>query len=175
MCVVIIIFGGGGGGGVPIRFGEVVVPSDAGFDPTVHLCFEDVSVDSRVAPASFQVFLKASKTDPFRKGNFPWLLGKGSPDLCPVAAVLDNMARRGNAVGPLFRFRDGRFLTRARFVAAVRLALVEAGLDARLYSGHSFRIGAATTAAVCGIQDSCIDKDAGPLAELSLHSVCATA
>ena len=99
------------------------------------------------------------------------VIGKGSPDLCPVVAVLDNMARRGNAVGPLFRFRDGRFLTRARFVAAVRSALVEAGLDARLYSGHSFRIGAATTAAVCGIQDSCIDKDAGPLAELSLHSV----
>ena len=40
--------GGGGGGGVPIRFGEVVVPSDAGVDLMVHLCFEDVSVDSRV-------------------------------------------------------------------------------------------------------------------------------
>ena len=32
-----------------LRFGEVVVLSDAGFDPTVHLCFEDVSIDSRVA------------------------------------------------------------------------------------------------------------------------------
>ena len=62
--------------------------------------------------------------------------------------MLDNTARRGNAVGPLFQFRDGRFLTCARFVAAVRSALVEAGLDAKLYSGHSFRIGAATTAAV---------------------------
>ena len=104
---------------------------------------------------SIQVFLNALKTDQFRK-EVSLVIGKSSPDLCPVAAMLDYMARRGNAVGPLFQFHDGRFLTRARFLAAVRSALAEAGLDARLYSGHSFRIGAATTAAVCGIQDSLI-------------------
>ena len=155
-----------------LRSGEVVVPSDSGFDPTVHLCFEDISVDSCVAPASIQVFLKASKTDPFRKG-VSLVIGKGSPELCPVAAVLDYMVRRGNATGPLFQFRDGRFLTRARFVAAVRSALVKVGLDARLYSGHSFRIGAATTAAFCGIYTGFIDQDAGTLAEFCLHIVCA--
>ena len=138
-----------------LRSGEVVVPSDSGFDPGVHLCFGDVSVDSRLAPSCIQVVLKVSKTDPFRKG-VALVIGKGSRDLCPVAAVLDYMVRRGSGAGPLFQFSDGRFLTRARFVTAVRSALSQAGLAAHMYSGHSFRIGAATTAALCGMQDSLI-------------------
>ncbi len=56
----------------------------------------------------------------------------------------------------LFRFQDGRLLTRARFVAEVRRALESAGLNNRAYAGHSFRIGAATTAARCGISDATI-------------------
>ena len=69
-----------------------MVPSDSGFDPGVHLCFGDVSVDSRQAPSCIR---KVSKTDPFRKG-VALIIGKGSVDLCPVAAVLDYMVRRGS-------------------------------------------------------------------------------
>ena len=36
--------------------------------------------------------------------------------------------------------------TRQRFVSAVRGALVKAGIQAQLYAGHSFQIGATTTA-----------------------------
>ena len=39
---------------------------------------------------------------------------------------------------------------------AVRRALATAGLDQRQYCGHSFRIGAATTAATRGMEDSII-------------------
>ena len=49
---------------------------------------------------------------------------------------------------PLFRLR---MLTRQRFIAAVRRALVEAGIDPSRYAGHSFRVGAATTAALRGL------------------------
>ena len=63
---------------------------------------------------------------------------------------------RGLAEGPLFVFENGRLLTRERFVAAVRESLASAGVDTAKYSGHSFRIGAATTAAERGIQDSLI-------------------
>ncbi len=56
----------------------------------------------------------------------------------------------------LFRFQDGRFLTRERFVASVRRALERAGLNYKAYAGHSFRSGAATTAARCGVNDSTI-------------------
>jgi len=57
---------------------------------------------------------------------------------------------------PFFMFQDGRFLTRDRFVAQVRRALQTAGVDSSQYAGRSFHIGAATTAALCEIQDSLI-------------------
>ncbi len=63
------------------------------------------------------------------------------------------MAERSEGHGPLFRFRDDRPLTRMRFVAKVKGALTTAGMD---YSGHSFRMGAATTAAQQGISDATI-------------------
>ncbi len=58
--------------------------------------------------------------------------------LCPVAALLTYMAERGKGRGPLFCFRDGRPLTRTRFVAKVIGALTTAGVDQAGYCGHSW-------------------------------------
>ena len=138
-----------------LRCGEVVVPSPLSFDPSVHLCYGDVALDSADPPTLIQVRLKASKTDPFRQGVSVYLGATGG-DICPVAAVLDYMVRRGPGVGPFFTFSDGSFLTRDRFVRAVREALQSAGVDSSSYAGHSFRIGAATTAARQGVPDSTI-------------------
>ena len=138
-----------------LRSGEVVVPSDTGFDEAVHLSFGDVKLDSVSSPQYLEVRLKASKTDPFRKGVSVYL-GRTDADLCPVAAVLHYMVQRGSSRGPFFKFSDGRPLTRDRFVVGVRSALQAAGIPSANYAGHSFRIGAATTAALCGVQDSLI-------------------
>ena len=62
----------------------------------------------------------------------------------------------GNDKGTLFRTKNGVALTNERSMQAVRVALSAAGLNSATYSGHSFRIGAATTAALCGIEDSTI-------------------
>lgn len=138
-----------------LRAGEIVVPSDSAFDPSSHLAVDDVSVDNHTSPSYLAIRIKASKTDPFRRGVTIYL-GRTSYRICPVAAVLSYLVKRGPSPGPLFTFDDGRYLTRDRFIRAVREALTAAGVDASKYAGHSFRIGAATTAASNGIQDSLI-------------------
>ena len=138
-----------------LRSGEVTVPSDHSFDPAAHITFSDISVDHIQDPQSVKLRLKASKTDPFRRG-VDIVVGKTINKLCPVSALLAYMAIRGSKPGFLFQFEDGRLLTKKRFVDAVREALSLAGLNPKDYAGHSFRIGAATTAGACGLNDSTI-------------------
>ncbi len=124
-------------------------------DVTRPLAYGDVRTDSQSHPRLLEVRIKASKTDPFRRG-VPINIGRTDWPLCPVAAILSYLVRRGSMEGPLFLFEDGKYLTRDCFVAAVRDALQRAGLDSSLYAGHSFRIGAATTAARWGVPESLI-------------------
>ena len=138
-----------------LRAGEIVVPSLSAYDPSVHLSFGDVTLDSREALTLAQVTIKASKTDPFRKGVAIYL-GRTSNELCPVTAVATHLAARGGTPGPFFQFQNGRPLTRETFVAKTRQLLEETGVNAKEYAGHSFRIGAASTAAACGVEDSLI-------------------
>ena len=83
-------------------------------------------------------------------------VGRANSDLCRVAAVLSYLTCRGTGPGPLFVLEGGQGLTRSRFVSLVRSALDKVGVDQSAYCGHSFRIGAATTAAARGIEDSVI-------------------
>ena len=138
-----------------LHSGEVTVHSDSTFDPATHLTVDAIAVDDISNPTLLKLRLKALKTDPFRKG-IDVVVGKTNNKLCPVTALLAYLALQGNGPGFLFQFRDGKLLTKSRFVEAVREALGVAGLDPRAYAGHSFRIGAATTARVCGLSDSTI-------------------
>ena len=138
-----------------LRSGEVCTPSPSEFDPSTHLAPSDVSLDSREAPSRVYVQIKASKTDPFHTG-VTIVLGATGRDLCPVAALTPYLALREPSPGPLFHFQNGSYLTRARFVTEVRQLLSTTGLLASAYSGHSFWIGAATTAALAGVEDHTI-------------------
>lgn len=138
-----------------LRSGELVVPSDSAFDPNVHLAYGDVRADNTSSPQFLEVRIKASKTDPFRVGVAVYL-GRTNCALCPVAATLRYMVSRGGSPGIFFRFEDGKPLTRDRLVARVRTAIASVVADSTNYAGHSFRIGAATTAALQGIPDSLI-------------------
>ena len=138
-----------------LRSGEITVPCDSAFDPATHLTFQDLSVDSLQSPSMLKVNIKVSKTDPFRTG-VQVVVGKVEGPLCPVSATLRYLVARGRRDGPLFRFVDGRPLTRSRLVNQVRQALQEGGINSTPYLGHSFRIGAATTAAREGIGDATI-------------------
>ena len=138
-----------------MRAGEFAVTHVSEFDPTASLCLGDVAVDHHQDPSVVQVRLKQSKTDPFRRGVSIYL-GRTQTDLCPVVAILAYIAVRPAVNGPLFVFKDGSFLTRDRLVSAIRRALSSAGIETTGFSGHSFRVGAATTAAVVGVEDSTI-------------------
>ena len=142
-----------------LRAGELTVPSGSEYDPGVHLNVGDLTLDNATQPSLVRVNIKQSKTDPFRKGVYLYL-GRTGTDLCPVAALLDFLQARGTAPGMLFTFEDGRLLTRQRFVDLVRDALQKAGVPREKYCGHSFRIGAATTAAARGVED-CIIQTLG--------------
>ena len=131
------------------------MPNDASFDPSVHLSLEDVAVDSLADPTWLSVTVKSSKTDPFRAGVTLYI-GRTGNTLCPVAAMLAYLAVGPRRGGPLFLFKDGRPLTRARLVDHLHQALLKAGIDPSAFNGHSFRIGAATTAHQKGIEDSSI-------------------
>ena len=83
-------------------------------------------------------------------------VGRTGTDICPVVAILNYLVIKGRAIGLLFISTDGAFLTQQVFVTAVRKVLESAGVDQSKYCGHSFCIGAATTAAAQGVEDSVI-------------------
>ena len=87
----------------------------------------------------------ALKTDPFRMGCDIYV-GRGEGPVCPIRALGNFLALRGSSEGPLFTFSDGRPLTRQQLSSTVQSILHSAGYTGS-YSGHSFRIRAATRAA----------------------------
>ena len=138
-----------------LRAGEFTVRTAADFDPSSSLMLEDVAVDKHDDPSMVRIRLNQSKTDPFRHG-VDVFLGRTRADLCPVSALLAYIAVRPAVCGPLFVFGDGSFLSRDKLVTSVRTTLQQAGMSAQSYTRHSFRIGAATTAAQVGLEDSVI-------------------
>ena len=79
-----------------------------------------------------------------------------SSHICPVKSVLAYVACRGFKPGPLSCHLDGSPLTRNQLVCSLKSTLTKAGVRCENFSGHSFRIGAATTAAAKGMTDSTI-------------------
>ena len=134
-----------------LRAGEFTATQ--GRDPPLRP--QDIAVDDHNNPSLLSVYLRHSKTDPFGKGVTLFVSRTYHP-ICPVAAVLSYLAFRPPIPGPLFTYPDGSPLTREQLVKHVRAALSLKGFDVSRYSGHSFRIGAATTAAARGIPDSTI-------------------
>ena len=138
-----------------LRSGEITIPDAAAYDPSTHLNFTDISIDDLTTPKIICIRLKCSKTDPFRQG-VDVHIGRTDQTLCPVTALINYIAIRGNSPGLLFHFNDGTPLTKSKFMQQFRQLLIQAGIDSTLYAGHSFRIGAASTAAAKGIEDSLI-------------------
>ena len=137
-----------------LRSAEFTVPSLEAFSAEVHLGVGDVAVDSTLAPSCMRVHIKASKTDPFRKGCYIHI-GAGNHPLCALQAMMAYLLLRGDRAGPLFIREDGCPLSRSTLTVWLRESLARNRVPGN-FSSHSFRIGAATVAARNGIPDHLI-------------------
>ena len=109
---------------------------------------QDLQVDAEENPSNLCFHIKSSETDPFQQHCFIYL-GRGQASLCPIAATMSL------SQGPLFIDRTGQPLTQVRLSSFFQSTLAGAGIPGQ-FSGHSFRIGTATTAAQRGIPDHLI-------------------
>eukprot|EP00731_Ephydatia_muelleri_P006557 Em0003g805a len=74
----------------------------------------------------------------------------------PSGSNLELHGQQGVSPGAILRVQRPSPINQGSPGKRVRQAMQVSGIDDKLYSGHSFRIGAATTAASCGLQDSLI-------------------
>lgn len=130
-----------------LRCGEFTLKAGERFDPAIHLTKSSVKFFPDIDNATYvEITLPASKTDPFRKGVCIILAAAPGRASCPVDALraifrADPGAARDS---PLFcRPGTGEPLRRKFFIDALQSTLRASGFDARFYSGHSFRRGAA--------------------------------
>ena len=110
----------------------------------------DLVVDYHANPSMVRVFLWRAKTDPFGKGVSVYP-GKTDSSLCPISALPNYLAIWPPGEDSLFTHQSGTPFTRDHFVRGVKTALSAVHIAHEHYSGHSFRISAATAAAAVGV------------------------
>ena len=97
--------------------------------------------------------LRSSKTDPFREGQRVALRPTGR-SICPVSvvhALISSLkkSRLRQPRSPVLTFADGSFLSCSRFRHFIK-RMMAYHPEGHRFGTHSFRIGAATTAALIG-------------------------
>ena len=133
-----------------LQVGEFTV--NCVFNPVTHMTVGDLQADSLVNSSCFKVLIKCSKVEPFCLGCDVYLKWGKAWALCPIKASGSYLSVHGSAPGPLFMFSDGFPLKWQQFSSSVQSIWNRAGYSGS-YSGHSFHIGAATTATVQGVLD----------------------
>jgi hypothetical protein len=126
-----------------LRVSEYTSTHKTKFDPNITFLIRDIDIDLRADLA--KIFIKASKTDPFRQGVLVRIAANNTR-LCPIRALQLFLTLRPSGVGPLFVFRNGKFLTRKD----LNEVLISTTNGLANISSHSLRIGAASTAAAMG-------------------------
>lgn len=111
--------------------------------------------------------IRRSKTDQEGKGREVAIPYGSAPETCPVRALREWIAAGQLTEGPLFRRIDrhghinGRALHRDSIGAIVKRAAEAAGLDPKVYAGHSLRAGLCTQAYINGARELDIMRQTG--------------
>ena len=136
-----------------LRCSEFTYPGVNSFRPQFDLGTDSVSFyPSLVCPQHIVVTLRSSKTDFSRQGRSV-VIAKAPGTVCAVSAMQQFFLTTRPSSGPLFSFQSGWLLTRSAAICLLRDAARCAGLPYHSLKGHSFRIGAASTAAAAGLPD----------------------
>ena len=114
--------------------------------------------DVQVAEGRVAFRLRKSKTDQAGKGVDVFLYALQGSGVCPVRVVGEFLAIRPGGGGPLLVHKDGSFVSKFQFIAVFRKCLRVAGFAERQFASHSFRIGAATEAARCGLDEAAVKR-----------------
>ena len=138
-----------------LRCGELTCKNV--FDPDIHLTMSDVVFHPN--EDCVNLTLKSSKTDPFRQGVTIRLFKTGEM-ICPVTAINRYLSSLPTALKegkkPLFVNNNLQPITRLYFIDKLKRVLQHMGLDTKHYSGHSFRVGAASSCSANGVPDHLI-------------------
>ncbi|XP_063404691.1 uncharacterized protein LOC134688145 [Mytilus trossulus] len=139
-----------------LHCGEFTIRRSKSFDCNNNLCISDVLFYSDYVI----LHLKQSKTDPFRMG-VDIQLHKLNHDCCPFKALHDYLIVRNTMFkfqnnNALFIDESGKALEREFFISKLKHLLCICGYNPQSFNGHSFRIGAATTAGKSNIEDHLI-------------------
>ncbi|XP_022103377.1 uncharacterized protein LOC110986066 [Acanthaster planci] len=131
-----------------LRVGEFTV-SRKSDDQSRILNYKDVWVLGST-PELLVIKLRFSKTD--QRGESAELQFHRQPHsaICPVGATLQYLQVRPKVAGPFFCHFDHSPLTTYQFNRMLRACLEALNLSPQGFSSHSFRIGAATSAALNG-------------------------
>ena len=135
-----------------LRVSEFTMPPHTHFNPRLHPAISHVVLHRKY----FTFFIPRSKTDQLHKGHTIRLSHTTPTSSCPVKHMRAYMRTTHRTSGPLFTFSDGQPLTRRRCLHYLRRSLENAGHRPEDYNTHSFRIGAASTAAHEGASESTI-------------------
>jgi integrase len=131
-------------------------PADLGSDS---LQLADISfVDGHTHAPDLQVTLRHFKGNTSRTPFTILIRREACPQYCPVIFMDAYVRLRGSSPGPLFIWPSGSPITRSIFSQYLNKTLVAAGIRDAHIRPHSFRIGAATSAAAAGIPDEQIQR-----------------
>ncbi|KAJ7324885.1 hypothetical protein JRQ81_017905 [Phrynocephalus forsythii] len=106
--------------------------------------------DVTITTTCLTVRVRRSKTDQQGRGAVLTLGPCSVEAICPVRAMSDYLACRGPVAGYLFQHTDGTPLTKFQFGTLAGKVLQQLGVGSLRFGTHSFRIGAASTAAALG-------------------------
>ena len=128
------------------RIGEITKQPDG----VVALDIDQLQINSKFLLLSITHFKHNKAQRPILLKIFK----QDDTSICPVSAMIQYMEIRPKVEGPLFCFPDGKPISRNFFIKSLKSCLTCCGLDTKLYSSHSFRIGGASYLASLGLSDT---------------------